>query len=182
MEPCGGGRGGPHGTFQDTPYGCKPSKVTWRHHSQCKWLRRAIPYRHAGILERGADAEKGRFVERRADDLETEGQAGRADPAGQRERGQPERIDAADEARSGEADVLLDTAQLNGSVADAGRGRGRRGGDEAIDLGPERVELALEPAADALCVDVIRGGDEAALIEKGEHVRAEPGAVVEVGL
>ncbi len=66
--------------------------------------------------------------------------------------------------------------------ADARRGDGRGGGEQAVDSGPESGELVLHVAAEALGVDVIGGGDQAALFEERQHVGTEAVAMFEVRL
>src|SRR5712671_3379660 len=90
--------------------------------SQLLTLQRARGDADSVIFQGGSDSQQQRFFESGSYDLEADRQAGGAQSARYRECRQPERVDAADEPGGGEADVLVDAAEPDGSVAKAGRG------------------------------------------------------------
>src|SRR6185312_11781786 len=117
---------------------------------------------------------------RRADDLESDWQT--ADRQGNGKRGEAENVDGADKARAGEAGVLFLFTQKHGGLADLRGNDGSGRGEEDIDILPNLCPFALPAAAEALGVDVVGGGEHAALINESDHVGAEFVAAVGVRL
>ena len=130
------------------------------------------------VFEGGGYGEEAAFFERGGDDLEAEGHAVGIEAAGHGEGGEADEVDGAGEAGGGEADVFIVVIDADGGLADDGGGGGSGGGDDDVDAAEEFEELIAEDAASALGVDVISGGEEAALVEEGSDIGADFEAAV----
>src|SRR5258707_8713158 len=73
---------------------------------------------HPAVFQRGAQAQNKSLLECGSYDLETDRHPGGAQPARQRERRVTQSVDAANQARCGQAHVLIHAAEPHGGVTD----------------------------------------------------------------
>jgi len=133
-----------------------------------------------GVFDGRADLKEPVFLICAGDELEPDRHPSLRETAGNRERWNPDNIDAAHEPRGGEPGILGLRSDLHGHLANLRCSNGSGGNQQSIDLLPQLGELRHEDAAEPLSVEIIGSGDQAALIQQRQHVGAEIGTAFEI--
>src|SRR6516162_8992533 len=122
-----------------------------------RYLPEAGRYAHSGVLERGRYEQYQPVLKWGRHDLQSYRQPGGGQPAGHRDSGQAENVEAAGETSGRGPHRLTPSAEGDGFLPELWSGNGCGWCDQAVDFRPDAAKLDLHLAPQALGINIVGG-------------------------